>query len=144
MSQPHPLQDNEFMLITTVTLHRESFFGDPAFAREAVETLYRVKDRQPFSLYGFVIMPDHAHFLVLVRWPQRISKIMNVFKTGVAFNTGLGPMWQEGFHMQVPHELRSVLNYIHMNPVRAGIARTPEEYPWSSASGKWDIAALPS
>lgn len=143
MSQPHPLQNNEFMLITSVTAHREPLFGDPAVAREAIETMYRVKQRQSFFLYGFVVMPDHCHFLMMVRWPQAISKIMNTFKTGVAFNTGLGSMWQKGFHMQVPDDLKVALKYIHFNPVRAGIVRIPETYPWSSASAKWDVSPLP-
>lgn len=40
--------------------------------------------------------------------------------------------------------LLEVLRYIHLNPVRAGLAATPEEYPWSShraylglADGAW-------
>lgn len=28
---------------------------------------------------------------------------------------------------------RQKLDYIHRNPVKAGICETPEEYPWSSA-----------
>ena len=40
--------------------------------------------------------------------------------------------------------LLEVLRYIHRNPVRAGIVKTPDDYPWSSHNGytsrakKWD------
>lgn len=131
------------MLITNVTRNREIFFGDPAVAREAVETLYRVQQRHPFFLYGFVVMPDHCHFLMKVRWPEKISAIMNVYKSGLTFNTGIRPLWQRGFHMQVPYDLQGALRYIHENPVRAGIADSPEAYPWSSASGRWMVSSLP-
>lgn len=143
MSYSHLLQNNEFMLITSVTKNREPFFSDPVVAREAIETLYRVKTNHPFELYGFVIMPDHCHFLLYVPWPQTISGIMNVYKSGLTFNTGIRQMWQRGFHMQVPHDVNVALEYIHQNPVKAGIVKTPNAYPWSSASGEWTVSPLP-
>lgn len=132
------------MLVTSVTRNRKPFFVDPAFAREAIETLYRVKERHPFSLFGFVIMPDHCHFLVYVGWPQTISGIMNVYKSGLTFNMGIPRMWQAGFHMQVPEDLSKALDYIHQNPVKANIVQNAETYPWSSAASQWPVLAAPA
>ena len=132
------------MLITTVTADREMLFENPAHAREAIETLYRVQQLHPFFLYGFVIMPDHAHFLIFVPSPQTISKIMNVYKMGVAFNTGLRGMWQRRFDARIikNKDTRTVLNYIHANPVKKGIVEKSEDYRWSSACGQWDVSQL--
>lgn len=130
------------MLITTVTRDRKPVFRDPACAREAVETLYRIQELHPFFLYGFVIMPDHCHILLRVPEPGSVSTIMRVYKSGVSFNTGLPRLWQPRFHIRIPDDIRAARDYIHRNPVHADIADMPEHYPWSSASGAWDVTPL--
>jgi hypothetical protein len=40
-------------------------------------------------------------------------------------------------------QLERVHAYIERNPVTAGLARTPEEWPWSSASGRTGTLACP-
>ena len=67
---------------------------------------------------------------------------MKIYKSGLAFNLGIGAFWQSRFHIKIPGSLSSVLHYIHMNPVKAGLVAEPERYPWSSASGKWPIIAF--
>lgn len=137
MSQRHWIQNNRIMFVTIATLNRESFFENPAFAREAIETLYRVQKLHPFLLYSFVIMPDHCHFLMRIDPPQKVSNIIGIYKSGMTFNTGIPQMWQPRSHIRIirdnPHR---VLHYIHMNPVQADLVELPEQYSWSSASGK--------
>ena len=143
MSQPHPIQNDVVMFVTTNTFERKNTFQKDIYAREAIETLYRVQPIHPFFLYGFVIMPDHCHFLLCVPPPETISKIMNVYKSGVTFNTGLRrKMWQPRFHMRIPDDPETALRYIHMNPVKANLTEEPEDYKWSSASGLWDTSPL--
>ena len=143
MFQRHPIQNSALMFITTNTFNRSPFFADQARAREAVECLYRVQSLYPFFLFGFVIMPDHCHFLLRVDPPLSISTIMNSFKSGLTFDTGIPKLWQSRFHMRViDHHPEVVLQYIHMNPVKAGLIEQQGKYLWSSASGKWDICQL--
>jgi putative transposase len=140
MSQRHRIQNNRTMLITIATLNRKPFFSNPVFAREAIETLYRVRDRHPFQMYAFVIMPDHCHFLLHIPPPQRISNIIGTYKSGMTFNTGIPRLWQPRSHMRIIRTgAHHVLRYIHMNPVEASMVLSPDEYPWSSASGKWMV-----
>jgi putative transposase len=130
------------MLVTTVTHDREPIFEDPSYAREAVDHIYRVQQRIPFFLYGFVIMPDHCHFLLRVPAPGSISHVMRVYKMGLTFQTGGGPMWQRRFHIRMAHNPHAALQYLHRNPVKAGFVESPESYPWSSASGRWDVSPI--
>lgn len=130
------------MLVTTNTAQRQKVFLEPAFAHQAVETLYKVQTVYPFLLYGFVIMPDHCHFLLNIAAPATISKLMKSYKIGVGYDIGLGPIWQSRFHIVLPEYGWKALRYIHQNPVRAGLSGNPESYPWSSASGKWDVSEL--
>ena len=130
------------MLITTVTKNREPIFQNDALAREAIDALYRTQNVQPFFLHGFVIMPDHCHFLLFVLESGSISNIMNSYKTGVANGIGIGSIWQKRFHVRLVEDGMETLKYIHLNPVRSGLCNTSSDYPWSSASGKWDVADL--
>lgn len=131
------------MMITTNIRNREQLFAHEPYAREAIDVLYRVQEQYPFSLYGFVIMPDHCHFLVHVPEPLSISKIMDRYKMGVSHSIGIGPLWQRRFYISLASEPSKALHYIHWNPVKAGLTELPEGYRWSSASGKWDVLDLP-
>ncbi len=130
------------MLVTTNIARRRPLFAHPAFAREAIDVLYRIQALWPFFLFAFVIMPDHGHLLLRVPEEGSVSKIINRFKMGVSHSIGLGPLWQPRFHLRICDDPVSAKEYIHMNPVRAGLVRLPEEYPWSSACGRWDIDDL--
>lgn len=133
------------MFITTNTAHRQKIFENPVYARQAIETLYKVQNLYPFLLFGFVIMPDHCHFLLNVSAPHSISKIMKSYKIGVGHDTGLGAIWQSRFHVSIPNNAGKILEYIHLNPVRAGLVQEMDNYPWSSISKKslWDVTPLP-
>lgn len=142
MSQPHPTQNDALFFVTTHTKNRQRIFNNPAYAREAIEMIYRIQDQYAFFIHGFVIMPDHCHFLFFVDEHGSISKIINRYKMGLSHSIGIGPIWQPRFHLRLPRNAAAVLHYIHQNPVKAGLAEYKEEYPWSSASGKWDIIGL--
>lgn len=131
------------MFITTNVRERRKIFLDPAYAREAIDVLYRVQELHPFLLYGFVIMPDHCHLLLKVPAPNTISKVMDRWKMGVSHSLSIGSIWQRRFNLKIPDTLSPVLQYIHANPIKAGIVLDSSLYPWSSASGKWDVTPLP-
>jgi putative transposase len=142
MFQRHIVQNEHMMFVTTNTEKRIPIFSNPAYARESIETLYRVQQLHPFFLFAFTIMPDHCHLLLKVPSPEKISTIMNSFKAGVSHNIGIGPIWQSRFDLKIVTDSKPVIVYIHRNPVVAGLAHSPEEYPWSSASGKWGVSPL--
>jgi putative transposase len=143
MTQRHPIQQNATMFVTTNTKNWQPFFADPAFAREAVECLYRVKQLHPFYLYGFVIMPDHCHFLMNVPAPETMANVVGTFKSGMTFNTGIQKMWQGRYHCKIiGSKAINVLRYIHQNPVKAGFVENAWDYPWSSANSEWQVDSL--
>lgn len=143
MTQRHRVQNASIMMITTNVLDREPLFANATFAREAIECLYRVQVLYPFFLYAFVIMPDHCHFLVRVAPPETIGRIMNTYKSGLTFDLGISKLWQRRYHLQITAYPDQTKHYIHQNPIKAGLVEVAEDYPWSSASGKWDITGLP-
>jgi putative transposase len=138
--QRHPIQNDVTMFITTNTKNRAPVFANPAYAREAAEHIYRVQERIPFLLFGFVIMPDHVHLLLHVRAPRKISTVINTYKTGLTFQLGIGAFWQHRFDLRISNNVAATLRYIHENPRKAGIVDRSIDYPWSSACGSWEIS----
>ncbi len=142
MTQLHPFQNDVLMFVTTNTSRRRQIFANPAYASEAIDCLYRLQGLHPFLIFGFVIMPDHCHFLLNVPAPYTISKLMNAYKSGLAFDLGIGAFWQARFDLRIPDNGYATLKYIHENPVEVGLSESPEAYRWSSASGKYDVSTL--
>jgi REP element-mobilizing transposase RayT len=92
------------------------------------------------DLVSYCLMPNHYHFLVhqktaipLFRWiqtifngyTQTINKVNN--RTGTLFESNAKPkiITNESY-------LLSLVNYIHFNPVTAGLVLTPENWKFSS------------
>lgn len=142
MTQRHWVQFDRMMFLTMVTKNRLAIFADPAKARIGVDVLYAIQSRYLFFLHGFVIMPDHCHLLLRVPEGGSISRIVHAYKRGVSFELGQGPLWQPRFDCRLVRDPTSVLAYIHCNPIVAGLSKTTEGFPWSSASGRWDIMAV--
>jgi len=119
-------------------------FSDAAYAREAVESLYRIQQYNHFFLYAFVVMPDHCHFLLHVTEHSSVSRLMYSYKRAVSFQIGK-PIWQPRFYLKIVQgDIDRVIRYIHSNPVKKNLCDEPCHYPWSSASGRWDVCQVPS
>jgi REP element-mobilizing transposase RayT len=94
-----------------------------------------------YQLHSFVLMPNHVHLLVTPR--VEVSKTTQSLKrfTARQCNLILGltgrPFWQDESYDRLVRndtEFQRIARYIEVNPVRAGLATIPEEFPWSSAS----------
>jgi REP element-mobilizing transposase RayT len=101
---------------------------------------YREQHMQHFELHSYVVMANHVHVLITPR--VEVSNLMQSLKryTARKANQILGltgrPFWQEESYDHVVRdgeEFRRIAGYIEMNPVRAGLVTTPEEFCWSSA-----------
>ena len=93
-----------------------------------------------YTLHAWVVMPNHVHLLVTPL--TNVSAIMQRLKGATAreanrelCRAGM-PFWQhESYDRLVrdAQEFARIENYIVQNPVRAGLAASPELYRWSSA-----------
>jgi len=93
-----------------------------------------------YLLHTWVVMPNHVHLLLTPNIDP--SVILRGLKGASAreANNLLGltgqPFWQDESYDHLVRgqgEFARIENYILQNPVRAGLARSGEEYPWSSA-----------
>jgi REP-associated tyrosine transposase len=94
-----------------------------------------------FKLHDFVVMPDHFHVLLTVDGNTSTELAMQLIKGGYSFRRkkelGLeGEIWPPAFSEVRVLDRKSYLahkKYIDENPVKAGLAKSAEEYPYCSA-----------
>jgi putative DNA methylase len=114
------------------------FLRMPEVAQMVVDAIH-YRDRRIYHLHAFVVMPNHVHLLMTPL--VVVSKVLQSLKrfTAREGNRMLGltgqPFWQDESYDRLVRndtEFAHIAHYIERNPVTAGLATTPEEYPWSS------------
>ena len=124
--------------ITTCTAGRRRVLADPAIAVLLQKEWLAAEQRHGWRVGCYVIMPDHVHFFAapvaeattlsefVGRWKEWTSKAV-LRATGSE-----GPLWQHRFFDHVIRSRNSYAEkweYVRQNPVRAGLATTPEDWP---------------
>jgi REP element-mobilizing transposase RayT len=93
-------------------------------------------------------MPNHVHALLTPCPGWDLGKIVHSWKSYTANECNKllgrsGAFWQkEGFDRYVRNEVHyyNAAAYIENNPVKAGLCKRPEDWPWSSAGWRNEIA----
>ena len=114
-------------------------FSEPEYSVLAA-TIDESRRKLDFSFCGYVFMPDHWHALIGVKHPLTISRVVQDIKWSSArrLNVGrgtTGALWHHQFwdrFIRHEKEFGHRLAYMHLNPVRKGLVRCPEEWRWSS------------
>src|SRR5204863_4838009 len=119
--------------ITTVTAQRKQLFRCERAAKLFLDTMFGYRDRGTFQLYEFVVMPDHVHLVLAPKMTVTLERAMQFIKGGYSHRymkeTGSRiEIWERSF---TNHRIRDWddyekhRRYIHLNPVRAGLAQLP-------------------
>jgi putative transposase len=88
-------------------------------------------------VFGYVVMPEHVHFLVSEPERELLSTAIRAIKQSVARKL-IGErehFWQAryyDFNVWSASKIREKLRYMHRNPVKRGLVEKPEDWPWSS------------
>jgi len=121
--------------------NRQEMILEPALVKEMfLETLVRAKSKFDFQVEHFCIMGNHFHLLIVPGKGCSLSRvmqwIMSVFAMAWNRLRGLtGHVWGERFFSRViasASVFAQVFQYISLNPVQAGLVRSPEEWPYSA------------
>ncbi len=101
------------------------------------------RKKHGFLLTAWVFLPDHWHAILFPRFPATISRLMESTKVGSTLRINArrresGLLWQPRFFdraLRTVKEYQEKVEYIHLNPVRAGLVKYPGEWKWSSYHG---------
>jgi len=147
---------------TSTTVEWQNVFVSIPLFETMIESLKYCIAHKGLHLHGYIIMPNHSHYILSAELPERLSGIMRdynrftsqritellevtqreealrTFRTA-AVEEGRGnryKVWQEGFHpiaIGTADFFQEKLNYLHNNPVRKGFVERPEHWKYSSA-----------
>lgn len=147
-TRPARISKDEIYFVTSATSERRPLFRYERWCLLFMEVLYTYRATS-FHLHEFVLMPDHFHLLIA---PQdSLEKAMQLIKGGFARRASLQfesrqAIWQRGF---TDHRIRDLADYerhkqyIWINPAKARLCASASKYPYSSASGKYELDPTP-
>ncbi|MGH7771356.1 MAG: REP-associated tyrosine transposase [Candidatus Binatia bacterium] len=118
---------------------REKIFRSRGDFQRFVSVLREIKGQAGFTLYAYVLMPNHFHMLIEVA-EKPLSKVMQslLYRYTRYYNKRyhqVGHLFQGRYKAIVCDKesyLVELVRYLHLNPVRARMVRNPSDYPWSS------------
>jgi REP element-mobilizing transposase RayT len=98
-------------------------------------------DSERYHLLAWVIMPNHVHVLIEICDGYPLDKVVQSWKSFTAHQANKillrdGPFWFSDYFdrfIRDDRHLTNVINYIHQNPVKAGLVETAVDWPFSSA-----------
>lgn len=160
MPLPHIQIEGHIYYVTNVIYNRIPVFIRPSFIVPLIDSLNFYRYKQSYKLLGYVIMPDHFHILIWPHGEATVPDIMRDFKrftsgritrqaqvegkkdwldqfrqAGERTERADYKVWQDEYWDKIifsQQMLRQKLDYMHNNPVRAGLAKTSADYPYSS------------
>lgn len=152
-------EKNIFHYLTFVTFRRVPIFKNETICQFLIDTLEETRGKHRFKLISYVIMPDHVHLIInpsycdieivgkelkgisankIIKWLKENKyfssleklKLLNSKKRNHSYSVWQKKvksvdLWSHKFILQK-------INYIHFNPVRAGLCDHPANWKWSS------------
>ena len=117
----------------------------PAIAGMAQESLLAF-DAQRYRLLAWVVMPNHVHALfqpiaewtvarIVASWKKFTARRISDFLGDRGDGPGT-PVWHREYwdrYIRDRQHFERAVEYIHLNPVKAGLVAKAEDWVWSSA-----------
>lgn len=151
-------KDNPCYYLTSVTNNRLPVFRTEKLKEITAKALNEARNSAEILIFGYVIMPDHYHLITdgkrkpseVLRFTNGITarRVIDYLKEN-NFMISLEKLRQETKKREYKYSLwehhpnaflltsettfMQKINYIHQNPVRAGLAVKAEDYLFSSA-----------
>jgi len=131
---------DRFFFVTCRLLPPRRLLGEAEFGCHA-RVIAQRRAEHGFLLTAWVLLPDHWHAIFIPKFPLTIARVMESIKVSSThrINAGWresGILWQPRYFdraLRTVKEYYEKVDYIHQNPVRAGLVERAEEWPWSSA-----------
>ena len=134
------IQEN-FIHIVTEGIKKEYIFYQNKYKNEYIKLLKKyVSEMNNIQLISYCVMSNHAHILIYMVSIEEVSKLMRKLNTAYAiyYNKNeerVGFVFANRYYSQTiknERHLWECIQYIHKNPVKAGIVDKPERYSFSS------------
>jgi len=127
-----------FHFVTFSCYRRLPLLNSTAAYRCFEQELEWVRCRYGFSVFGYVLMPEHVHLLLGETRVASLSIALQVLKQETSRKLkgkGAAQFWLRryyDFNVWSEQKRAEKLHYMHRNPVVRGLVAKPEDWPWSS------------
>ena len=130
---------DRWFFVTCRLLPRRRMLSPTEFATLA-QVIRERRAEHGFLLTAWVFLPDHWHAIFYPRHPLTLSRVMEAIKDAATKRLNrsrreAGMLWQPRFFdraLRTVKEYNAKVEYIHLNPVKAGLVRRAEDWRWSS------------
>jgi putative transposase len=150
---------DDIHFVTFKTYKNQSYFKDNKCCQLFLENLDKLRFKFNFKIFAFCIMPDHVHLLIYPRvaansfaaQDQATNEFVATQKQNISFliknikgvsarkiNKYLkrsGAFWQRDFYdfnIYSNKKFQEKLDYIHTNPLKAGLVKDISLYKYCS------------
>lgn len=146
-------QEVRTFFVTSVANGRRPIFKREEIARLFLAVLLDYRSQGRYLLHEFVVMPDHFHLIITPAADVPLEKAGQYIKGGFSFRVKKelafqSLVWQEkgltNHRIRDAEDYQKHREYIHHNPVKAGLVRTPSLYPYSSAFPGMELDPVPA
>jgi REP element-mobilizing transposase RayT len=128
--------------VTTVTAGRKPVFAQPHVAQAACHCFENAVLLRDAQMLAWVLMPDHAHWLIALGEDRSLQQLVDVLKTFSARNANRvlgrsGRVWAPAYYdraLRSDEQIPIVVRYIAANPVRAGLVQHANDYPYQNTA----------
>jgi len=120
--------------------NRQAIFASAADYQTLLDLLIDNAIKFEVAIHAYVLMSNHMHLLVTPQSADGLPLLMQAVGRSYVryFNASQkrsGTLWEGRYKstlIQSERYLLACMAYIDLNPVRAGLAAWPGDYPWSS------------
>jgi REP element-mobilizing transposase RayT len=134
--------------------HGSSFMREPRIAQIVANAVTHF-DEDRYRLLAWCVMPNHVH--VVLMGVVQLERVVHSWKSFTAKQANLalgraGPFWREDYYNRVvrdSRELSATIDYVLMNPAKAGledwpfVRSYPERIPPADTAGGWRAGRPP-
>ncbi len=114
---------------------KRPIFDTPEPRDTFCKILDETQEKYHFNLYGYVVMPTHIHLLLSEPQDRPLSTAIQVIKQRFARTRIEQEVWElryYDFNVFTARKRIEKIEYMHNNPVTAGLVATPRDWLWSS------------
>ena len=131
-----------FFHIMTQGINKEYIFENNIDKRKYIELINLKKENLRIRLLAYCIMDNHSHILVKIEKIEQMTEFMQKINTKYAIYYNkkynrVGYVFKNRYKSQPIQSMKHLLcciDYIHNNPVKAGICKDKSDYLFSSFS----------
>lgn len=120
-------------------INRQIIFEDDEDRIKFLDTIKSYKEKSGYKIYGYCLMDNHVH-LLMKEEKEDLGMVMR--RIGASFVYWYNWKYERSGHLfqdrykseavETDSYYKTVMRYIHQNPIKTGIIEEMSDYQWSS------------